>query len=45
MTDVTLDGISIGRARGKKTDYVNAKDVKETNVRIGELVAGDKKKK
>ncbi|MBK1814950.1 glycoside hydrolase family 28 protein [Luteolibacter yonseiensis] len=45
VTDVTLDGISIGRARGKKNDYVNAKDVKETNVRIGELVAGDKKKK
>jgi polygalacturonase len=42
---VTLDNISIGKVRGKKNDYTNAGDVKETNVTIGELLSAEKKKK
>ena len=45
VRDVTLDHITIGKARGKKNDYRNAENVKETNVIIGELLpAGGKKK-
>lgn len=45
VTDVTLDNITIGRAGGRKNDYRNAENVKETNVSIGELLpAGGKKK-
>ena len=42
---VTLDNITIGKARGKKNDYRNAEEVKETNVTIGEQLPEDKKKK
>lgn len=44
VKDVTLDSISIGKVRGKKNDYTNAADVKETNVTIGELLPAEKKK-
>lgn len=38
VRNVTLDNITIGKARGKKNDYKNAENVKETNVSIGELL-------
>ncbi len=44
VTNVTLDNVTIGKARGKRNDYRNAENVKETNVTIGELLpAGGKK--
>jgi polygalacturonase len=45
VRDVTLDNIAIGKARGKKNDYRNAEDVKETHVTIGELLPTGTRKK
>jgi polygalacturonase len=45
VRDVTLDNIAIGKARGKKNDYRNAENVKETNVTIGELLPTGTRKK
>jgi polygalacturonase len=45
VKDVTLENITIGKAWGKKNDYRNAEDVKETNITIGELLPVGKKKR
>ena len=45
VTDVSLDNITIGKAYGKKNDYKNAENVKETNVTISEFLPSDSKKK
>ncbi len=41
VTDVTLDNITIGKARGGKNDYRHAENVRETNVTIHHLLPRD----
>jgi hypothetical protein len=38
VRDVRLDNITIGTARGQRNRYENARNVKETNVRIGTFI-------
>ncbi|MBV9929106.1 MAG: glycoside hydrolase family 28 protein [Acidobacteria bacterium] len=38
VRDVVLDNIDIGTVRGQKRRYENAKNVRETNVRIGKFI-------
>jgi hypothetical protein len=42
VRDVTLENITIGKARGKMNDFRNAEKVMETNVTIGELLPAGK---
>ncbi|MEA3186699.1 MAG: hypothetical protein QOD99_529 [Chthoniobacter sp.] len=45
VTDVTLDNITIAKVRGEKNRYENAKNVRETNIHIGEMQPEEKEKK
>ena len=37
VTDVSIDNITINKVWGRKNEYKNAKNIRETNIRIGEL--------
>lgn len=41
VTDVTLDNIAIGKVRGEKNRYENARNIRENNIRIGEILPGE----
>ena len=45
VADVFLDNITIEKVRGQKNKYENARNVRETNVRIGEVLPEEKKEK
>lgn len=43
VKDVSIDRITIGKVWGKKNDYQNARNVRESDIRIGEMLKPSKK--
>ncbi len=44
VKDVVLDNITVGRAHIEKNHYENTENVRETNIKIGELLPDDKER-